>query len=144
MDAVKLRAQFPVCERLAYLNAGTCGPLPGPAVGVATQVLEEIARSGRSTMYYEQVLALAKQRRAAYAALLNAAADDVALTTSTSEGIVRVLAGLELGPATRSSPPTRSTPACWVRSARCVLSAGSPCARCRSRGSPTRSPPRLA
>jgi len=40
--------------------------------------------------------ALATQRRATYAALLNAEPADVALTTSTSEGIVRVLAGLEL------------------------------------------------
>ncbi len=98
MDAAKLRAQFPVFERLAYLNAGTCGPLPGPAVGVAGKVLEESARSGRGAMYFEQMIALAAQRRAAYAALLGAEAADVALTTSTSEGIVRVLAGLELEP----------------------------------------------
>jgi len=98
MDAEKLRAQFPVCGQLAYLNAGTCGPLPGPAVGVAGQVLEECARSGRGAMYFGQMIALATQRRAAYAALLNADADDVALTTSTSEGVVRVLAGLGLGP----------------------------------------------
>jgi len=96
MDPAKLREQFPVFERLAYLNAGTCGPLPGPAVGVAGKVLEESARSGRGAMYFEQMIALATQRRAAYAALLNAEADDVALTTSTSEGIVRVLAGLDL------------------------------------------------
>jgi L-cysteine/cystine lyase len=98
MDHAKLRAQFPVCERVAYLNAGTCGPLPAPAVGVASQVLEESARSGRGTMYLGQMHALATQRRAAYAALLNAEAEDVALTTSTSEGIVRVLAGLDLRP----------------------------------------------
>jgi L-cysteine/cystine lyase len=98
MDAAKLRAQFPVFERLAYLNAGTCGPLPGPAVGVSAKVLEESARSGRGSMYFEQMLALATQRRAAYAALLNAEPADVALTTSTSEGVVRVLAGLQLEP----------------------------------------------
>lgn len=96
MDAVKLRAQFPVLERIAYLNAGTCGPLPGPAVGVATKVLEECARSGRAGMYFEQMQALATQRRAAYATLLNADARDIALTTSTSDGIVRVLAGMDL------------------------------------------------
>src|SRR5688572_9868189 len=98
MDAEKLRAQFPVCAQFAYLNSGTCGPLPAPAVGVAGQVLEECARSGRGNMYFEQMIALATQRRAAYAALLSAEADDVALTTSTSEGVVRVLAGLKLGP----------------------------------------------
>ncbi|MDX6682864.1 MAG: L-cysteine/cystine lyase [Solirubrobacteraceae bacterium] len=98
MDPVKLRAQFPVIERLAYLNAGTSGPLPGPAVGVAGQVLQESARSGRGAQYHEQSLALATQRRAAYATLLHAQPADIALTTSTSEGIVRVLAGLELAP----------------------------------------------
>ncbi len=98
MDAVKLRAQFPVLEQIAYLNAGTCGPLPGPAVGVATKVLEECARSGRAGMYFDQMRALSTQRRAAYAALLNADARDIALTGSTSEGIVRVLAGMDLSP----------------------------------------------
>jgi selenocysteine lyase/cysteine desulfurase len=98
VDHVKFREQFPVCERLAYLNAGTCGPLPAPAVTVQTRVLEECARSGRAGMYYEQSKALATQRRAAYSALLNADPVDVALTTSTSEGIVRVLAGLALEP----------------------------------------------
>lgn len=96
MDPVKLRAQFPVLERLAYLNAGTCGPLPASAVDVAARVLEESARSGRGAMYHEQARALATQRRAAYGTLLNARAEDVALTTSTSEGIARVLAGLQL------------------------------------------------
>jgi selenocysteine lyase/cysteine desulfurase len=98
VDAVKFREQFPVCERLAYLNAGTCGPLPAPAVTVQTRVLDECVRSGRTGMYHEQTRALADQRRAAYAALLNAEPDDVALTTCTSEGIVRVLTGLDLRP----------------------------------------------
>ena len=98
MDAPKFREQFPVLERLAYLNAGTCGPLPAPAVGVATRVLDEATRSGRGAMYYDQTRALATQRRAAYAALLNAQPEDIALTTSTSEGIVRVLTGLDLQP----------------------------------------------
>jgi selenocysteine lyase/cysteine desulfurase len=98
MDPVKFRAQFPVFERLAYLNAGTCGPLPAPAVAVAAKVLEECARSGRGTMYYEQSKALAAQRRAAYGALINAQPIDVALTTSTSDGVVRVIAGLGLQP----------------------------------------------
>jgi selenocysteine lyase/cysteine desulfurase len=98
VDPIKFREQFPVCERLAYLNAGTCGPLPGPAVGVQSKVLEECARSGRARMYYEQTKTLAAQRRAAYATLLSAEPADIALTTGTSEGIVRVLTGLDLQP----------------------------------------------
>jgi len=98
MDPVTFRAQFPVLERLAYLNAGTCGPLPAPAIAVATKILEECARSGRGAMYYEQSKALATQRRAAYGSLINAQPTDIALTTSTSDGLVRVLAGLDLQP----------------------------------------------
>ncbi|MEA2192226.1 MAG: L-cysteine/cystine lyase [Solirubrobacteraceae bacterium] len=110
MDPVAFRAQFPVLERIAYLNAGTCGPLPQPAVTVASKVLEESARSGRSAMYFQQMLALATQRRAAYAALLHAEAQDVALTTSTSEGIVRVLAGLDLEPGDEVLTSTEEHP----------------------------------
>ena len=33
VDPSGLRAEFPVLERLAYLNAGTDGPLPARAVG---------------------------------------------------------------------------------------------------------------
>ena len=49
-----------------------------------------------------QHLAFAARRRADvdafYAAALGARVEDVALTTCTSDGIVRVLAGLDLGP----------------------------------------------
>jgi L-cysteine/cystine lyase len=35
VDAAQLRAAFPVLDRVAYLNAGTCGPVPGAAVDAA-------------------------------------------------------------------------------------------------------------
>ena len=37
MDAAALRAEFPVLERLAYLNAGTDGPIPAAAVAAAAR-----------------------------------------------------------------------------------------------------------
>jgi L-cysteine/cystine lyase len=46
----------------------------------------------------ETMVGLRDRQRAAYAARLGADAEDVALETCTSEGIVRVLAGLDLGP----------------------------------------------
>ncbi len=97
MDPVALRAQFPVFERLAYLNAGTCGPLPAAAARAACEVLDAAAGGGRWQPYFERMLELQAHQRAAYAALLGAEAQDVALTTSTSEGIVRVLGALGLG-----------------------------------------------
>jgi selenocysteine lyase/cysteine desulfurase len=98
VDAVALRAEFPVLADRAYLNAGTFGPLPHGAVRAQLDVLDRAAAEGRFREYYDLKLDLATRQRAAYAALLGADPADVALTTCTSEGVVRVLAGLDLGP----------------------------------------------
>jgi selenocysteine lyase/cysteine desulfurase len=97
VDPADLRPQFPVFMGLAFLNAGTCGPLPAAAVRAAAEVLELAASEGRAHAYFTRLLELRAELRAGYAARLNAETDDVAITTSTSEGIARVLAGLELG-----------------------------------------------
>ena len=97
MDAAQLRAEFPVFERVAYLNAGTCGPLPTAARRAVAELTDLAEADGRRGAYFERTLALQARQREAYAALLGASAADVALATSTSEGIVRVVAGLGLG-----------------------------------------------
>lgn len=93
-----LRAEFSVLEQFAYLNAGTCGPLPRSAVTAVADVLALAAEQGRGTTYFEAMLDHRTRLREAYAARLGAAGEDVALTTCTSEGIVRVLGALELQP----------------------------------------------
>jgi selenocysteine lyase/cysteine desulfurase len=98
MDPAALRAEFPVFEQRAYMNAGTCGPLPAAAVTAVAEVLAQAAGEGRSHAYFTAMLDTRRDLRAAYADLLGAAAGDVALTTCTSEGIVRVLAALDLRP----------------------------------------------
>jgi selenocysteine lyase/cysteine desulfurase len=98
VNAAALRAEFPVLSDLAYLNAGTFGPLPHASVRAALDVLDRAASEGRTREYYELKLDLGQRQRAAYAALLGAQAEDVGLTTSTSDGVVRVVAGLGLGP----------------------------------------------
>jgi selenocysteine lyase/cysteine desulfurase len=98
MDAAALRSQFPVLERLVYLNAGTIGPVPEAAARAAAAVLDEQLRDGRFAPQFEALMALLGELRALYAGVLGCDAADVALTTSTSDGIGRVLAGLDLGP----------------------------------------------
>jgi selenocysteine lyase/cysteine desulfurase len=110
MDASALRSAFAVFERHAYLNAGTCGPLPAAAVRAATEVLEQAADEGRAGSYMMALLELRERLRAAYAALMGADADDVALTTCTSEGIVRVLGGLDLRPGDEVLTSTEEHP----------------------------------
>ena len=110
MDAAALRAAFPVFERRAYLNAGTCGPLSSAALRATTAVLERAATEGRSGAYMLETVELRARLRGAYAQLLRAEADDVALTTCTSEGIVRVLGALDLGPGDEVLTTTEEHP----------------------------------
>ena len=87
---MELRDHFPVFEQTAYLNAGTCGPLPAAARAAQEQVYDLGERDGRRMPYFERMQGLLAHQRDAYARLLGASPDDVALATSTSEGIVRV------------------------------------------------------
>src|SRR4051812_20276693 len=98
MDAAALRAEFPVLERVAYLNAGTDGPLATAAVRSARHELEAALGEGRATPHFERRFELQAQLREGYARVLGCAVADVALTTSTSEGVGAVMAGMDLGP----------------------------------------------
>jgi selenocysteine lyase/cysteine desulfurase len=98
MDAAGLREQFPVFRRKAYLNAGTCGPVSAPARSAAEEILRFATEEGRAGRYYERRQELASTLRAAYAERLGCPPGDVALTTSTTDGVATALAGLELSP----------------------------------------------
>src|ERR1039458_2417774 len=93
VDLPGLRAEFPVLERLAYLNAGTAGPLPARAVRAATQELEREAAEGRTMAHFERRSELNGQLREAYSGVLGCDVADVALTTCTSEGIAQTVVG---------------------------------------------------
>lgn len=93
------RAQFPVLERIAYLNAGTFGPLSRATFDALQGELEHDLDEGRSGMpYFERTLALRETVRESLASLVGVGAELVALTTSTTDGCNIVLAGLGLQP----------------------------------------------
>jgi selenocysteine lyase/cysteine desulfurase len=98
VDPAAFRAQFPVFERFAYLNAGTDGPIPRAAGDAAAAALESQVADGRVYTHFEARRALLDDLREGYARVLDCEAADVALTTSTSEGLGTVLGGLDLGP----------------------------------------------
>jgi selenocysteine lyase/cysteine desulfurase len=97
VDVLGLRAEFPVLQTRAYLNAGTDGPLPDRAVQAATLELAREAADGRTFAHFERRGELNSRLRAAYARALGADAADVALTTCTSDGMAQTIAGLALG-----------------------------------------------
>jgi L-cysteine/cystine lyase len=96
-DPVAFRAQFPVLERVSYLNAGTEGPVPARAVDAVRERVELEADEGRCGKgYFEGVMRLAGSLRDGYARVLGCSADEVALTGSTTDGANTVLGGLDL------------------------------------------------
>src|SRR5205807_2489696 len=95
-DPQTFRSQFPVLERVAYLNAGTEGPIPRQAAEAVHRRIDLETSSGRcGHPYIESVLAMADELRAAYASVLGCSPAEVALTGSTTAGVNTVLAGLD-------------------------------------------------
>jgi L-cysteine/cystine lyase len=93
------RALFPVLERVAYLNAGTFGPLARPVADALVEAVVRDAEHGRSGLpYFEESLALRDEARGAFAGLVGADPAQVALTSSTTEGCGIVVRGLGLEP----------------------------------------------
>lgn len=91
------RAQFPVLEHHAYLNAGSIGPLPRAAAEALEARLERDLSEGRTGMgYIEELLEGREQVRSGIAAVLGTGEEHVALTDSTSRACQIVIAGLGL------------------------------------------------
>jgi L-cysteine/cystine lyase len=98
-DPASFRAQFPVLDRLSYLNAGTEGPLPRAAAEVVHQRIDLEVDGGRcGRQYFEETMSLRDRARAAYASVLWADLSEVALTGSTTDGVNTVIGGLDLRP----------------------------------------------
>jgi selenocysteine lyase/cysteine desulfurase len=91
-----LRDEFPVLERMAYLNAGTDGPLPAVAAGAGAQELLGEAERGRASEHFERRRELMGLLRDAYSRALGCEPSELALTTCTSEGLAIVIEGLGL------------------------------------------------
>lgn len=86
-------------ERRAYLNTGTFGPLPGTTVEAMQEVQRHELEEGRSSRaYFEHAMDDRRRLKGELAALLGAPPEQIALTTSTTEGCNVAVAGLELRP----------------------------------------------
>jgi len=96
---VDLRSQFPVLERVAYLNAGSVGPVPRAAVEAAEVQLQDALENGRGgKAQFESATELADGLRARVAALMGCDPGELALTGATTDGVNAVVGGLDLGP----------------------------------------------
>jgi selenocysteine lyase/cysteine desulfurase len=99
MNVETLRAEFPVLESVAYLNAGTDGPVPNRAAGAAILRIQHELDAGRSGKpHFEALIVTAARVRQKVAAVFGCATSDVALTGSTTNGVNTVLSSIDLGP----------------------------------------------
>ena len=91
------RAQFPVLERTAYLNAGTNGPLARSTIEAFVEAAERDLHEGRSgKAYVDRMLELRTTARGGFADLLGVDVSHIAIVESTMRGCATVLAGLGL------------------------------------------------
>jgi L-cysteine/cystine lyase len=96
-DPIQFRSEFPVLDRLSYLNAGTEGPVPRRAADAVHARIDFEAANGRcGRAYFDGLMELAGRLRAGYAGVLGCSPPEVALTGSTTDGVNTVLAGLDL------------------------------------------------
>src|ERR1700744_5878182 len=87
------RDQFPITDRLIYLNHAAVAPLCRAAADAMKRFADDACEYG--SYHYDQWLATYEGLRAAAAALINASPSEIAITKNTSEGIATVALGLD-------------------------------------------------
>jgi L-cysteine/cystine lyase len=99
VNLAAVRAELPVLEDVAYLNAGTFGPLPRRVVDVMRTIQTEELQHGRTGRpYFDEIRGLRGRLREAVAGLLGAQPGSIALTRSTGDGCNIAVGSLDLRP----------------------------------------------
>ncbi|MBS1826276.1 MAG: aminotransferase class V-fold PLP-dependent enzyme [Acidobacteria bacterium] len=93
------RAQFPVTERMVYLNHAAVAPLSRRAAGAMQGLAEDCLHYG--SYHYDQWLKVYQGIRVLTARLIGAEPGEIAITKNTSEGIATIANGLSFRPGDR-------------------------------------------
>ena len=93
------RDQFPVTERLIYLNHAAVTPLPRPAAEAMQGLAQDALDYG--SLHYDKWLDTYERLRVAAARLISAERSEIAIVKNTSEGIATVAMGLNWHPGDR-------------------------------------------
>jgi len=88
--------QFPVRQRLVYLNHAAVSPLCRPAAEAMQRLAADAMENG--SLHYAQWLETYDGLRVAAARLMGAGKNEIALVKNTSEGIATIAMGLDLRP----------------------------------------------
>lgn len=80
-----IRKQFPITEKVAYLNAAAAGPLARATMEAATGYYRQMTED--ADQHWDEWLARREQVRKQVAKFINAEPDEIGLTTNTSSGM---------------------------------------------------------
>src|SRR5277367_1314055 len=87
------RDQFPVAEKLIYLNHAAVAPLALPAAKAMQWLAHDALENG--SLHYQQWLDAYAGLRQTAARLVNGSAEEIALMKNTSEGISTIAMGID-------------------------------------------------
>lgn len=93
------RDQFPVTERLIYLNHAAVAPLPRPTAEAMQGLAQDALDYG--SLHYDKWLDTYERLRVGAARLIGADRGEIAIVKNTSEGIATVAMGLKWHPGDR-------------------------------------------
>ena len=93
---MSIRSDLPSLEGVAYLNAGTNGPLPRPAAEAMRRELDMSLAEPRIGMAaFQHYRDLRDRARAALGRAVGAPPEQIALTSSTTQGVGIVISGID-------------------------------------------------
>jgi cysteine desulfurase/selenocysteine lyase len=98
-NLMKFRDQFPVTEKLIYLNHAAVAPLSRPAAEAMEWLAQDSLLYG--ALHFDRWLDAYDGLRRGVARLVNAMPEEIALMKNTSEGIATVAMGLDWRPGDR-------------------------------------------
>lgn len=99
MTPAEARSTFPALAKLAYLNAGSVGPLSLPTLeAMRAEYAKALERGRGSASAFNEFFVVATGLRERLAALLGVPVENMVPTASTTEGCNIVVTGLRLGP----------------------------------------------
>ena len=118
------RREFPVTERLVYLNHAAVAPLPRCSAQAMQAFAEDALQYG--SLHYDEWLDTYEGLRRSAATLIGANRNEIALVKNTSEGIATVAMGLDWRPgdtvvAFREEFPANIYPWKILESQRCYI-----------------------
>jgi selenocysteine lyase/cysteine desulfurase len=88
-----VRADFPVTERIAYLNSAATGAIPRQVAEAASSFYREVLEAGDARWF--EWLRRRESTRGLVARLINAEPEEIGLTANTSQGMNLIVDALE-------------------------------------------------